>query len=378
MLQAFLEEPGLDACGSLRRVIVSGEALSGELARRFQARLGAAGVELHNLYGPTEAAVDVTWWPAGAETGARPVPIGRPIANTRIHLLDTAGRETPVGVASELCIGGIQLARGYWGRPDLTAERFVPDPLGAEPGGRLYRTGDLARRLPDGTVDFLGRLDHQIKLRGVRIELGEVEAALLACPGVREAVAGVRGTGAEARLAAWVVPSPGGTVDVSVLRETLGRRLPALHVPSLFAVLPALPLTPNGKTDRKALPDPEGAGRPAGVPWAAPRTPVEETLAGIWQDLLGVERIGIDDHFFDLGGHSLLATRLMARVRDVFAVNLPLSALFETTPTIAGLAQAMARFQVGQADEDDLASALLELDRLSEDEIRALLESEAG
>jgi len=382
MLQAFLEEPDLAPGGSLRRVIASGEALSGELARRFHTRFGNQ-VELHNLYGPTEAAVDVTWWPAdddGAESGggARPVPIGRPIANTRIHLLDSAGRETPAGVAGELCIGGVQLARGYWRRPDLTAERFVPDPLGAEPGGRLYRTGDLARRLPDGAVDFLGRLDHQVKLRGARLELGEIEAALLACSGVRAAVAGVRGGGSDARLAAWVVPAPGETLAVPALREALARRLPALFVPSLFAVLPALPLTPSGKVDRKALPDPEGAGRPADVPWTAPRTPVEETLVGIWQELLGVERIGVDDHFFDLGGHSLLATRLMARVRDVFAVNLPLSALFETTPTIAGLAQAMARFQVGQADEDDLASALLELDGLSEDEIRVLLASEAG
>jgi amino acid adenylation domain-containing protein len=379
MLQAFLEEPGLESCISLRRVIVSGEALSGELARRFRACFGDR-VELHNLYGPTEAAVDVTWWPAAGESGARPVPIGHPVANTRIHLLDAAGGQVPVGVAGELCIGGVQVARGYWRRPDLTAERFVPDPLGREPGGRLYRTGDLARRLPDGAIDFLGRLDHQVKLRGVRIELGEVEAALAACPGVREAVAGVRGAGAEARLAAWVVPVAGETETVSVpaLREALGRRLPALLVPSLFAVLPAFPLTPNGKIDRKALPDPEGGGRMASVPYAPPRTPVEETLVGIWQELLGVDRVGIDDHFFDLGGHSLLATRLMARVRDVFEVNVPLSALFESTPTVAGLAQAIARFQVGQADEDDLASALLELDGLSEEEIRALLESEAG
>ena len=377
MLHAFLEEPDLDSCVSLRRVIVSGEALSGELVRRFRARFGDR-VELHNLYGPTEAAVDVTWWPAARESGARPVPIGHPVANTRIHLLDAAGGEAPAGVAGELCIGGVQVARGYWRRPDLTAARFVPDPWSPEPGGRLYRTGDLARRLPEGAVDFLGRLDHQVKVRGVRIELGEVEAALSACPGVREAVAGVLGAGPEARLAAWIVPVPGETVAIPSLREDLGRRLPALLVPSLFAVLPAFPLTPNGKIDRKALPDPEGGGRTTGVPYAPPRTPVEETLVGIWQELLGVEPIGIDDHFFDLGGHSLLATRLMARVRDVFAVNVPLSALFESTPTVAGLAQAIARFQVGQADEDDLASALLELEGLSEEEIRALLESEAG
>jgi acyl-CoA synthetase (AMP-forming)/AMP-acid ligase II/acyl carrier protein len=357
MLQAFLDEPGLADCVALRRVIVSGEALSGELAHRFRTRLGTLGgvaAELHNLYGPTEAAVDVTWWPASAETGARPVPIGRPVANTRIHLLGAHAGDLPVGVAGELCIGGIQLARGYWRRPDLTAERFIPDSVGEEPGGRLYRTGDLARRLADGAIEFLGRLDHQVKLRGFRVELGEVEATLTACGGVREAVAGMQGEGAEARLIAWVVPEAGGAIDVPSFREALRRRLPEFMIPSSFVILSALPLTPNGKVDRKVLPEPDGACLGPRAPYIGPRTPVEERLVGIWHQLLGVDRIGVDDHFFDLGGHSLLATRLIAQVRDIFAVKVPLAVLFENSPTVAILAQAIDHYQVIYAEEGGL------------------------
>ncbi|HZF14226.1 MAG TPA: amino acid adenylation domain-containing protein, partial [Thermoanaerobaculia bacterium] len=347
MLPAFLDAPGLADCGALRRVFASGEALSGELARRFGNRLGRAAVELHNLYGPTEAAVDVTGWPAGAETGARPVPIGRPVANTRIHLLDPYGHEVPPGVAGELCIGGVQLARGYWGRPELTAERFVPDPTEGAAGGRVYRTGDLARRLADGAVEFLGRLDHQVKLRGFRVELGEVEAALSACLGVAAAVAGIRGTGEAACLVAWVVPAPGAELDAAGLREALRRRLPEPMVPALFSFLPTLPLTANGKVDRRALLAAEGAEALARAPYAPPRTGVEELLVEIWQELLGVERVGIDDPFFDLGGHSLLASQLVARVCDRFAVEVPLPALFESRTTVATLAQTIDRQRVG-------------------------------
>jgi acyl-coenzyme A synthetase/AMP-(fatty) acid ligase/acyl carrier protein len=376
MLQVFLEEPGAAACDSLRRVIASGEALPGGLARRFQELLGGSGAELHNLYGPTEAAVDVTWWPCASESGARPVPIGRPVANTRIHLRDAHGHEVPVGSAGELCIGGVQLARGYWRRPELTAERFVPDSYGGEPGGRLYRTGDLARRLPGGEIEFLGRLDHQVKLRGVRIELGEIEAALAACPEVREVVVGARGQGAALRLVAWVTPAPGREISPAALRGALRRSLPELMVPSAFVVLPALPLSPNGKVDRRALPSPDDARGGRETPYVAPRTPVEETLAALWSELLGVERVGVDDHFFDLGGHSLMATQLISRVREVFGVDVPLAALFEEAPTVANLARAVARYQVTMADEDDIVSALLDLEGLSDEQIRALLESE--
>jgi amino acid adenylation domain-containing protein len=386
MLHIFLDEltePELAACSSLRRVIASGEALSAELAVRFRERLGRRGVELHNLYGPTEAAVDVTWQPCDGETGERPVPIGRPIANTRIHLLDRAFCEVPVGVAGELCIGGVQLARGYLGRPELTAERFIPDLLPDSqtgrgvPGGRLYRTGDLARRLPDGAVEFLGRLDHQVKVRGFRVELGEVEAALAARPEVREAVAAVRGTGPAARLVAWVVPAAGEQAVPSALREALRQRLPEPMVPSAVVVLPALPLTPNGKVDRRALPEPEGSREGSEAPFVAPRTPGEKSLAAIWREILGVERIGVHDHFFDLGGHSLLAMQLLSRVREAFGVEVPLAALFEARPTVENLARAVFQHQVEAAEDAEIAAAFLDLEGMSDEEIRALLESEA-
>ncbi|HEX9942664.1 MAG TPA: non-ribosomal peptide synthase/polyketide synthase [Thermoanaerobaculia bacterium] len=336
MLQVFLEEPAVAQCTSLRRVIASGEALPAELRDRFFQHL-PTGVELHNLYGPTEAAVDVTYEPCAAGSAGAGVPIGRPVANKRIHLLDWDMRPVPAGVTGELHIGGVQLARGYLGRPQLTAERFMPDPCGMEPGARLYKTGDLARHLPDGRIEYLGRLDFQVKIRGFRIELGEIEAALDRQPGVRESVVVARGEGGDRRLVAYVVParreeppSPAG------LREALRASLPAHMVPTAFVVLGALPLSPNGKVDRKALPDPEVG--PAGERVAAPQTPTEELLAGIWAAVLGVPAVGRDDKFFDLGGHSLLASQVISRIRDVFGVELPLRTLFER-PTVAALAR---------------------------------------
>src|SRR6185436_8949361 len=293
----FVEEPGVERCSSLRRVMASGEALPADLAKRFFARL-PAGVELHNLYGPTEAAVDVTYH--ACRPGEERVPIGRPVANTRIRLLDGEGNPVPVGVAGELFIAGVQVGRGYLHRPDLTAERFVPDGGGA----RMYRTGDLARYLPDGEIEYLGRLDHQVKIRGFRIELGEVEAALARHPEVREAVVLARGEG----LVGYVVP-PVSTDLRAFLRDSL----PEHMVPSGLVFLEAMPLTPNGKVDRKALAQIEPERQADG--FVAPRTATEERLAAIWSELLGVARIGIADRFFDLGGHSLLATRVVSRVR---------------------------------------------------------------
>jgi non-ribosomal peptide synthetase component F/acyl carrier protein len=314
-------DPGL-------RALCGGEALPRELA----ASLAGRTRELWNLYGPTETTV----WSAAArirpdESG--PVSIGRPIAQTRIHLLDVEMQTVPLGVTGELWIGGAGLARGYLGRPDLTAERFLPDPFAAEmgePGGRLYRTGDLARYLTGGRMEVLGRIDHQIKLRGFRIELGEIEAALAAVAGVREAVVALRGD----RLVAYVVGMV-GDVPADALRQDLRERLPDYMVPAAFVLLPALPLTPNGKVDRQALPAPEQQGGGKGS--LAPRTPVEEVLAGLWAELLGLERIGTADHFFDLGGHSLLATRVMSRLRGAFGIELPLRDLFEA-PRLADLA----------------------------------------
>jgi amino acid adenylation domain-containing protein len=323
MLQVFVEQPGVERCASLRRVMASGEALPADLAQRFFARL-PAGVELHNLYGPTEAAVDVTYH--ACRPGEERVPIGRPVANTRILILDREGREVPVGVAGELHIGGIQVGRGYLRRPDLTAERFVPDPFGGA-GARMYRTGDLARWLPHGEVEYLGRIDHQVKIRGFRIELGEIEAALVRHPDVREAVVLARGQGADKALVAYVAP-PVSDDRRGSLRGFLQESLPEHMVPWVFVFLDAMPLLPNGKVDRKALPAPAHGGTPAGAP---PRTATEEVLAGLWADVLGLDSVGIGDDFFSLGGHSLLAIRLISRVADALGVELTLRNVFESS-----------------------------------------------
>ncbi|MEA2604412.1 MAG: hypothetical protein QOF89_5404 [Acidobacteriota bacterium] len=345
MLQAFLEERDLAArVPTLKRVIASGEALSFDLRQRFLARL--PGVELHNLYGPTEAAVDVTFWDCRAEAGAR-VPIGRPVANTRIQLLDRERRPVPIGATGELCIGGVQLARGYLGRPDLTAERFVPDPFVPDPildGERLYRTGDLARWLPDGAIEYLGRLDFQMKVRGFRVEPGEIEAALTALPGVREAAVLLReDRPGDRRLVAYVTPQD---LDVSELRVALRRRLPEPLVPSAFVTLPALPLHANGKLDRRALAAPDVSGA---EPDVEPRTNLEREIAAIWTGVLGIERVGVLRSFFDLGGHSLLATQLVMRMRDAFGVELPLRAIFQAT-TVATQAELVEKTRAGGED----------------------------
>ncbi|WP_158206633.1 non-ribosomal peptide synthetase [Pseudoduganella flava] len=323
MLQAFLEHDGA-ALPALRQVFCSGEELPADLARRFLARY--PGVALHNLYGPTEAAVDVSHWHC-TDARAR-VPIGRPIANTQLYVLDSGMRPVGIGVTGELYIGGAGLARGYLGRPDVTAERFVPDPFSAVPGARLYRTGDLARWRADGALEYLGRTDHQVKLRGLRIELGDVEAALTRLPGVREAVALVRGDGAHKALVAYVA---GDGLDPVTLRAGLEQALPAYMVPAALQVLAALPLTPNGKVDRAALPAlvpvRGGAGR-------VPRTPRERALAEAWCEVLGCDTVGLDDSFFELGGHSLLAARLVARLRAA-GLGLTVRDVFEA-PTIAG------------------------------------------
>ncbi|MBJ6766237.1 amino acid adenylation domain-containing protein, partial [Myxococcaceae bacterium JPH2] len=255
MLRAFVEEPGAERLPSLKRVVCSGEALPVESVRRTQERL--PGVEVHNLYGPTEAAVDVSAWTCPRGEALRRVPIGKPIANTTLYVLDGRGRPVPVGVPGELYIGGVQVGRGYWARPELTAERFVPDAFSQTAGARLYRTGDKARWLEDGTVEYLGRLDFQVKLRGFRIELGEVESALRACPGVREAVALVReDSPGDARLVGYVTGDEQAQ-DSAALRAFLQQRLPEHMVPSVFMRLDALPLTTSGKLNRAALPAPD-------------------------------------------------------------------------------------------------------------------------
>jgi amino acid adenylation domain-containing protein len=335
MLQVFLDATGLSRCQvSLRRVLCSGEALPAALQERFFDRLDMA---LHNLYGPTEAAVDVTHWACRRLSGLRTVPIGRPIANTRIHLLDRNLQPVPVGVPGELHIGGVALARGYRNRPDLTAAKFIADPLQGKPGGRLYRTGDLCRRLPDGSIEYLERLDFQVKLRGFRIELGEIEAALCAHRQVREAVAGLDRPGAEARLVAWIVPQGGAGPAAGELKRFLGKRLPYYMVPDVFVPLDRLPLNPSGKVDRAALPAP-ATPMPAGpAAPAAPRSSVERRIGTVWSAVLHRENPGLHDNFFDLGGHSLLLGEVQTCLIEVFGKAPPMVDMFQFT-TIATLA----------------------------------------
>ncbi|MBZ5569981.1 MAG: amino acid adenylation domain-containing protein [Acidobacteriia bacterium] len=346
MLRVFLEAEGVTRCGSVKRVICSGEALPFELQERF---FGLLDAELHNLYGPTEAAVDVTYWACERGSARKLVPIGRPVANTQMYVLDAGLNPVPVGVPGELYIGGVQVGRGYWGRPELTAERFIADPF--RPGGRLYRTGDLARWLPDGAIEYLGRNDFQVKVRGFRIELGEIEAALSEHAAVGQAVVVAREeTPGDVRLVAYLVARPQASIETGALRAYLRERLPEYMVPSAFVVLPALPLNPSGKVDRKALPAPE-RGSEAAVAYEAPRTPTEEALAEIFAEVLKLERAGVRDDFFDLGGHSLLATRLLSRVHAKLGVDLPVRQLFEAR-TVAGLAEIVdARLWREKADQ---------------------------
>ncbi|MDL2078365.1 amino acid adenylation domain-containing protein [Streptomyces sp. GXMU-J15] len=334
MLQVFLTEP-VEKCTSLRRVICSGEELTRDLHDRFLARSHA---DLHNLYGPTEAAIDVTSWHCRPDdTDRRPVPIGRPIANTRLHVLDRRLRPVPIGVPGELHIGGRGLARGYLRRPDLTAERFIDDPF--VPGERLYRTGDLARYRADGALEFLGRLDHQIKLRGLRIELGEIEAVLTTHDKVREAVVVAREHGpGDTRLAAYVTPAGDSPPEAADLAAHLRLRLPEYMVPATFTTLMRLPLTPSGKTDRKALPEPSGSRPDLRARFVAPSDEREHTLAELWRELLGVERVGSHDNFFDLGGHSLLLAEFRTLLAARLGHELTMVELFQH-PTVATLAE---------------------------------------
>ncbi|MBP9118360.1 MAG: amino acid adenylation domain-containing protein, partial [Methyloversatilis sp.] len=333
LLKALLAEPGFAECRSLRQVFCGGEALDAAVAQAF---FGQCSARLHNLYGPTEAAIDATWWTCDPDD-RRPIPIGRPIANMQAHVLDAAQQPVPVGVAGELYLDGAGLARGYLGRPDLTAEKFVAHPFSDVPGARLYRTGDRVRWREDGCIEFLNRVDHQIKLRGFRIEPGEIEAALLGLPGIRDAVAAMReDRPGDARLVAYVVTEDGNPDGID-LRAQLERILPAHMVPSAIVALKALPLTAHGKLDRAALPAPASGAAPDDC--VAPRTPAEQTLASIWCDILGLPDVGIRQNFFDLGGHSLLAVQLVNRLRRTFSCDVPLRIVFDS-PTIERMAAA--------------------------------------
>lgn len=341
LLRSMLEtDLGMGASlPKLRFWISSGEALPRDLVERF--RQEAPGAALINLYGSSEVAADVTCYDAQWEAHSLSVPIGRPIANTQIYILDRHFHPVPIGVEGELYVAGAGLARGYHGRPDLTAERFLPNPFSAEPGGLMYKTGDRARWLPDGNIEYLGRVDHQVKIRGFRIELGEVEAALATHPDVRQGAVVVREVvPGDLRMNAYVAAREGSAPTPAELQVFLRRHLPEYMVPSVIVMLPELPKTTSGKLDRQALPSIDGERPQIEDEYIAPRTPTEEAIACILAKLLGLERVGIHDNFFNLGGHSLLATRAASQLRNTFEVEVPLRSFFDT-PTVAGLATAV-------------------------------------
>ncbi len=372
-------EEGIAPLGGLRQLVAGGDVLSRPHVERALAAL--PNVDLINGYGPTEnTSLSTTHRLRGGLAAGEPsVPIGRPIAASRAYVLDRSLVPLPVASVGELYVGGAGVARGYLGRPALTAERFVPDPFSADPrasggGDRLYRTGDLARWRPDGTLDFLGRRDFQVKVRGFRVELGEVESALLRHPGVTDAVVTAvaeagggrhpESAGGGHRLVAYYVPEGAAGPAPAELRIHLRESLPEHMVPSLFVPLAKLPLNATGKVDRRALPSPETrpAGEPEDAPRTPPRNPVEEVIAGIWEDLLGLNPLdhpaGVDDDFFHLGGHSLLAIRLLSRLRAALGADLPVQQVFDS-PTIAGLAAAVARALVSGDAGDGAAGPAL-------------------
>ncbi|HST61451.1 MAG TPA: non-ribosomal peptide synthetase, partial [Longimicrobium sp.] len=320
--------PGMIA--GVSQVMTGGEMVSAAHARR--ALELNPGLRLVNGYGPSECTVFATCQVVDPEFGGASLPVGKPVGDRRVYVLDGWGEPVPAGVPGELFVGGPAVGRGYLGRPGLTAERFVPDPFAGQPGARMYRTGDRLRWMADGRLDFVGRVDEQVKIRGFRIEPGEIEGALSSYAGVLDARVIVReDQPGEKRLVAYVV----GGVEAEALREHVRERLPEYMVPAAVMVLDALPLTRNGKLDRKALPVPEYASAER---YVAPRTPVEEVLAEIWSDVLRQERVGVHDSFFDLGGHSLLLMRLLAHVQATFDVEIPIAAVF-SMPTLEAMAE---------------------------------------
>jgi hypothetical protein len=335
---------------ALRRVLAAGEALSLHLQQRF---LRHPTATLYNWYGPTETAIYVTSWSCQNDNPPGIVPIGRPVANTQAYILDLHQQPTPVGVAGELHIGGVQVGAGYLNRPELTAEKFIPNPFGP---GRLYKTGDLARWLPDGNIEYLGRIDHQVKIRGFRIELGEIEAVLGSHPAVQECVVVAReDVPGDKRLAAYLVLAPQLSDKAqslppvkTTLRAYLAERLPDYMIPAHFVVLPAMPLTPNGKINRLTLPAPTLQRSSLATQLVTPQTRIEQLIAKTWQETLRVELVGIHDNFFELGGNSLLLTQAYAKLLNEDEMGEQGAADISTTtlleyPTIYTLAQFLSR-----------------------------------
>jgi amino acid adenylation domain-containing protein len=363
ILDVLRNDPNILPPDNLSHLFIGGERLSKDLVNRTFATL--PHLEIWNLYGPSETTANSS---ATRVDSKGDVTIGRPIANTKIYILDPYLQPTPIGVPGELHIGGDGLSRGYLNRPKMTAERFIPNPFSGKLGARLYKTGDLVRYLPDGYIEFQGRIDHQVKIRGFRIELGEIESVLRQHSAVRKTVVIDReDQPGDKRLVAYVVPRQNAALVVGELRNLLQRKLPSYMVPSAFVILDALPLMPNGKIDRKALPEPDSERPDIENPYVGPRTPTEELLAGIWCEVIGLKKVGINDNFFELGGHSLLATQVISRVINTFRVKVPLRSLFQA-PTVAELAVVIAQEQVEKAEGKDIDSMLAELEALSDEE----------
>ncbi|MGA9917346.1 MAG: condensation domain-containing protein, partial [Paraburkholderia sp.] len=350
-LRLLVAEPAFKDAVALRAVMCGGEALTPDVVAEFGRRSAA---RLYNVYGPTETIIDSAYWLCDGTSDASTVPIGRPIPNACVYILDPALRPVPIGIAGELYIGGVSLARGYLNLPGLTAEKFIPDPFSGESGRRLYRTGDLARYQTNGNIQYLGRADYQVKIRGFRIELGEIEAALAQHPSIAQAIVTIdESARGERRLVGYVVAQPQSAPTSVELRSFLKDKLPEHMVPAVFVKLDSFPLSANGKVDRRALPSPGDTRPELEETFAGSRTPTEELLVDIWAQVLGVERVGIHDDFFDLGGHSLLATQVVSRIRETFQVEMPLRRLFET-PTVAGLAESL---ELSRRDGQSLQSS---------------------
>jgi amino acid adenylation domain-containing protein len=357
------------ALGRLRHLLFGGEAVDPRVVKKLLHK-GPPRRLLH-VYGPTETTTFASWYLVKAVAAdATTVPIGRPIGGTDIYILDKYLAPVPIGVPGELHIGGDGLARGYLNRPELTREKFIANPFSADPTSRLYKTGDVARYLPDGNIEFLGRINDQVKLRGHRIELGEIEMVLGQHRAIQNSVAVVReGTSGDKRLVAYVVARPEGMFDAADVRKYLKQKLPKYMIPSAVVLLDELPLTANGKVDRNVLPAPDRDRPELEYVYQAGRTPIEDTLAGIWAEVLKVDKIGIYDNFFDLGGHSLLATQIVSRIRNVFSIELPLRHLFES-PTVAEIAVIVTESQAQPVSEAALARMLSEVEVTTEEERR--------
>lgn len=372
--QAWDGSNGLDVTGQLRLVIVGGDLMTVDSLKLWR-RTKLNSTKLLNAYGPTETTITSTIFEVPAQVNGdefyNGVPIGRPLELRSIYILDQQSNPIPAGVPGELYIGGACVARGYLNRPDLTAERFIPDPFSSEPGARLYKTGDMVRYLVDGNIEFLGRVDQQVKIRGYRIELGEIDAVLNQHPKVREGVVVAKDDlSGDKRLVAYYVGDP--DLIQTELRNFLREKLPDYMIPTVFMSLDELPKTPIGKMDRKALPAPDQDRLDLSKTYIAPTNPVEQMIADLWAEVLGVECVGIYDNFFDLGGHSLMATQIITRIKNTLQVDIPLRKLFDM-PTVANLALVVAKAQTEQIDAEQLNGLLDELEELSDEEVKNLL-----